>query len=67
MNAIIKDNKVYCPFCNEHNYRIGPYKQLKEGTQITAICNNCNREFEYMLNLKIDNAERFINEMEEEE
>lgn len=67
MNAIIKDNKVYCPFCNEHNYRIGPYKQLKEGTQMTAICNKCDREFEYMLKIKLDGAERFVIEESEEE
>lgn len=67
MNAIIKDNNVYCPFCGEHDYRVGSYKQLSQGTQMTGICHNCGREFEYMLSLKLENTERFVIEESEEE
>lgn len=67
MNAIIKDNNVYCPFCEEHDYRVGPYKQLPQGTQMTGICRNCGREFEYMLSLKLKGTERFVIEESEEE
>lgn len=64
MNAIIKDNKSYCPFCSEHDYRIAEYKQVKKGTQMSCICRKCNREFEYILNLKTE--ERFNVEEDEE-
>lgn len=38
MNSVIKDNKSYCPFCSEHDYRIAEYKQVKKGTQMSCIC-----------------------------
>ena len=60
MNAIVKDNKVYCPFCTEHDYRITDCKQIKQGTQMQVSCRKCNREFEYMIKLKVENTLRFI-------
>lgn len=60
MNAIIKDNKAYCPFCNEYDYRVTDCKQIERGTQMQVICRKCNREFEYIVKLTIENALRFV-------
>ena len=61
MNGVIKNNKVYCPFCGANDYRVGQPKEVAEGTQITAICNSCDREFEYIVKIVVgSDNKRFI-------
>lgn len=57
MNGKIINNKAHCPFCEAHNYRIGDIKWTPQGTQVTGICRQCDREFEYLLNVKVHNED----------
>lgn len=67
MNGVIKNNKVHCPFCNMNDYRVGQPRQVAEGTQITGICNKCDREFEYIVRIVVgEDNKRFIGGNEDE-
>ena len=67
MNALIKDNKVYCPVCHDNNVRrVGNCNQTKHGTQMTIHCDDCNGEFEYYVKPLV-NAKNIRYVVEEEE
>lgn len=57
LNGKIINNRAHCPFCEAHNYRIGDIKWTPQGTQVTGICRQCDREFEYLLEMKVHNEE----------
>lgn len=49
--AVIKNNKAYCPSCEQHDYRVqGAYQEYNEDEKccrVEVICNKCNTQFNY--------------------
>lgn len=56
MKGIVKENKIYCPCCEVHNYRVKScfqeYEDNDKFCRIEAVCNNCNAQFNYKYNCK---------------
>ena len=70
LNAIIKDNKVYCSR-GHHNYKVKDYKGVEvEGSKYTkfiAYCKECGEVFQYCTKMTIDNTEYFDFSEEQEQ
>lgn len=47
MRGIIKENKVYCPNCEEHNYRITGHGLEDGHINFECRCVSCNYNFNY--------------------
>jgi Zn finger protein HypA/HybF involved in hydrogenase expression len=63
IKAKLKDNKIYCPNCDAHNYKLlGNYKGvIKEGKRLTEFngkCKECGQEFYFFSNLTTE--EHFV-------
>lgn len=64
--AVIKENKACCPVCGEHNYRVlsKSYRSVLtskgKATEIKAECVKCENRFTYMLQSRIKEDIRFI-------
>lgn len=63
MQALIKDNVVFCKMCESHNYKIIDYKTVvKEGkthTQVIARC-ICGTEFYFFTKIKVNSEIRYV-------
>jgi len=64
MQALIKNNVVYCKVCEQHNYKGLDYKTVtKEGeshTQIIARCNGCGTEFYFFTKLRMSDDLHYV-------
>lgn len=61
MQALIKNNVVFCKICEAHNYKVIDYKTvIKEGkqhTEVIARCNGCGTEFYFFTKIKINDED----------
>jgi len=63
INAIIKENKPFCPMCENRNYKISDYKEIehesKSYTQFIARC-KCGNSFKYCAKILVKEEKYFI-------
>lgn len=71
LKAKIIDNKCYCPICEQRDYKIKDYKQVKHDgesyTEFIVRC-KCKTEFQFCSKITIEKEEHFVfneNEIEE--
>lgn len=64
MQALIKNNVVYCKKCGDHNYKCIDYKTvIKDGknhTQVIARCNGCGTEFYFFTKIAIESEAHYV-------
>ena len=64
MQALIKNNIVFCKMCETHNYKCIDYKTItKDGkthTQVIARCNECGTEFYFFTKIGIENEIHYV-------
>ena len=69
MQALIKNNIVFCKKCEAHNYKCIDYKTItKDGkthTQVIARCNECGTEFYFFTNIGIESETHYVFDEEE--
>jgi len=60
MQALIKNNVVYCKVCEEHNYKVIDYKTIVKDsethTKIIARC-TCGIEFYFFTKIKVNDED----------
>lgn len=59
MKAVVKDNKAYCPRCEERDYRVIDVKEAGEGAVKYFVRCKCEAEFEYCKTVKIGHEKVF--------
>lgn len=61
-NAIIKENKPYCPNCDKYKYQISDYREVIQDDKVlvefTVRCLECGTKFKYCSNISTE--ERLI-------
>ena len=69
MQALIKNNIVFCKKCEAHNYKCIDYKTItkdgKNHTQVIARCNACGTEFYFFTNIGIESETHYVFDEEE--